>query len=94
MKDVVFIDDITNSESDLELRPSGRNNPPMVVGVAEPFKLPLFDLDKNIEEQVKNNLIAFQKERGGSTSKGCSLTLLPCNNYIEGMQPIFGIDGE
>ena len=31
--------------------PSGRNEAPMVVGVAESSKLPLFDLDEDIEER-------------------------------------------
>ena len=51
MKDVVFIDDRTNNESDLEMHPSERNEAPMVVGVDESSKSSLSDLGEDIDER-------------------------------------------
>ena len=87
MQDVVFIDDSTNGESVLEMRPSGRNEVSMIVGVAEFSKSPMFDRGQDVEEhdkQVGDNLVVIQAPRG-LANKGCSSTPLPQKNSIEGM---------
>lgn len=75
IRGVVFIDESMSSESDLEMYPSGRNEASMVVGVDKYIKSPLFDFCEDIEEreeQVEDNLIAYQVLREGLVSKGCS----------------------
>lgn len=93
MKDVVFIDVSTNSWSGLEMRRSGRNEAPKIIGMAKSSKSPSFEIEER-EEQVGDKLIAFQKPQGGPTSKMCSSTPPPRDNCIDRMQPSFHIDGE
>ena len=84
MKVVVFVDDTKSSVSDLEMRPSGRNEAPIIVGKVESSKSPSFGIE-GCEEQVEDELVAFQEPKEGPTSKGCSSTLLPQDNCIHGM---------
>ena len=48
--DVVFVENMTSVGNDLEMRPSGRNEAPMVVGMDESSISSLFDLGEDIEE--------------------------------------------
>lgn len=79
------------------MRPNGRNEAPMLVGVAESSKLLSFNLDEDTEErqeQVRANLVAIQSPRGRPVNKGCLLILPPQNSFNEGMQPNLGVDVE
>lgn len=67
MRDVVSTDDWMSSGSDLEMRPSRRNDTPMVVGVDEYSNSHSFNHGEDIgehEEQVRDNLVAIQIPRG------------------------------
>lgn len=62
--------DSVSSESNLEMCPNGRNDAPMLVGVAESFKSPMFYFREDIEEheeQVRDNQVGIQAPRGGPT---------------------------
>lgn len=55
-----YMRDIVSSESNLELCPNGRNDAPMMVGVAKSFKLPTSNFHEDIEEgeeQVGDNQV-------------------------------------
>lgn len=68
MRDVMFIDNNTSIRSDLEMRRSGRNEAPIVVGVYESSKLSSIDYGEDIEkreEQVEDYLIPFQEPKRG-----------------------------
>lgn len=58
MRDVVFIDNSTSSESDSEMHTSERNETSMVVGVVEFFKSPLIEFGEDIEEREKQCCIS------------------------------------
>lgn len=59
MRNIVFIDDNTSTESDLEMRPNGRNEALIMVGIDESYKLPLFDLTKILRSKWKINKLKF-----------------------------------
>ena len=94
MRDV-FIDASTSSGSDLKMLPSGKNEAPMIVGMAKPSKSPTFDLGEDIEEceeQVRDNLIAIQASKGGPTNKWCSSSPPPQDNCTNRMQSSSSVD--
>lgn len=73
MKNIVFIDDSTSVGNNLVMRPSRRNEAPMMIGIDKSSESPLFDFGEDIEEhdeQMGDNLVLSQEERGGLTSKG------------------------
>jgi hypothetical protein len=89
--------DIVSSESNLELCPNGRNDAPMMVGVAKSFKLPTSNFHEDIEEgeeQVGDNQVWIQAPRGEPIKKKCFSTPPSQTNSNEGMQPSFSVDGE
>lgn len=86
----MFIGDSTSIESDLELCPNGRNEALIVVGMDGSSNQPSFQFGEDIEErmeQVEDYLVAFQEERRGPPSTGCSSTPPPHNNGNVGMHP-------
>ena len=70
ISDILLIADMTSSGNDLEISLSWRNEAPMVVGMAEFSRSPLFDIEE-FEEKVGDNLVAIQAPRGGPPNKGC-----------------------
>ena len=73
MRDIFFIDDTTSSGNDVEKCPNGRNEVPMLVGMANFFRSPSFDFEK-CKERVGDNLVAIQAPIVGPPNKGCSST--------------------
>lgn len=68
IRDVGLIDDSMSCVSDLEMHRNGTNEGPMMVGVAESSKSPMFDIGEDIdkrEKQMENKLVAFHKPQGG-----------------------------
>ena len=91
IKDVVLMEDGTSFGNILEMRPSGRNEAPMVVGKGESSKSPLFGPGRDIkgcEDQVEDNQVAIQETRKIPSKRRYSSTSPSHKNCKDGMHQV------
>ena len=94
MRNVVFIKYSASIGNNLGMRPSRRNEAPMVVGWTNlPNHLYLVTV-KILRSKWEVTKLQFNKAKKRPISKGCFSTSLSYNNCNERMQPTLGVHEE